>query len=106
MIARIKGIVEGGRWFLKTWWSGGRWDRLQKEFGKSGTRYYGDGGTIHRSGQLDVEVYLGQVVGIWFRCQALPYKVSLVDYGRACDLKRMYQESPAPGLHGVEVEDE
>lgn len=101
---KIRGVVEGGRWFLKTWWSGKRWDRLQKEFEKSGTRYYGDGGTIHSSGQLDVETYHGSVVAVWFRCQHLPFRQSETNVTRLLEMTRLYKEAPAPGLHGVEVE--
>ena len=36
--------------------------------------FYGDGGTIHRTGVLDVEVDAGQVVSVWFRCKMLPFK--------------------------------
>ena len=40
----------------------------------SDTRYYGDGTTIHSTGHLDVEVFEGKVVAVWFRCQMLPFE--------------------------------
>lgn len=67
----------------------------------AGTRYYGDGGTIHSSATLDVEVCDGRVVAVWFRCQALPFRQSNVGAQRACEMRGM----TAPELHGVEVRD-
>lgn len=38
-------------------------------------RFYGGGGTIHRSTELDVGVDReGNVVAVWYRCQSLPFK--------------------------------
>lgn len=39
-------------------------------------RYYGDGGTIHGSGTIDIDVVGGKVVAVWFRCMTLPFTVS------------------------------
>lgn len=39
------------------------------------SRYYGDGGTIHSTGHLDIETQDGQVMAVWFRCQMLPFRV-------------------------------
>jgi len=41
-----------------------------------GNHYYGDGGTIHGTSQLDIEVNeLGEVTAVWFRCLNLPFRV-------------------------------
>jgi hypothetical protein len=69
---------------------------------ETGTRYYGDGGTIHHDNLLDVEVYDGHVVGVWFRCQALPFQETIVDSYRANEMRPL---SHLVGLHGVEVKD-
>lgn len=48
--------------------------RKQELARESGARYYGDGGTIHGTGMLDVMVDdVGVVRAVWFRCQKLPY---------------------------------
>lgn len=54
-------------------------------------RRYGDGGTIHSSPALDVEVDpKGRVVAVWFRCQMLPFEVAHVDYARGADMTNAY----------------
>jgi hypothetical protein len=85
------------RWKLRHWY------RRQKEFRRTGTRYYGDGGTIHSTGLLNIEIFNGEVVGVWFRCQHLPFDQTEVDDYRATELSRLYANG-APPLHGVEVE--
>ena len=62
-----------------------------------GGRYYGDGGTLHHSGHLDVEVADGRVVSVWFRCQLLAFRQHDVDARRA--------EAMGPGvpLTGVQL---
>ena len=81
-----------------------RWWAKQK-LAKPG-RFYGDGGTIHSTGYVDVEVDdKGQVVSVWFRCQPLPFKQNNSDKSRAAEMRRMYAESPLPEILGVEVRD-
>jgi hypothetical protein len=65
-------------------------------------RYYGDGGTIHSTGHVDVEVdEAGEVVALWFRCQLLPFRVF-----RRHDDDRYGPEDFSPGrLTGVEILD-
>jgi hypothetical protein len=53
------------------------------------TRYYGDGTTIHSSGYLDIEVFEGKVVAVWFRCQLLPFEQTEVDGERAATMQIM-----------------
>jgi hypothetical protein len=78
-----------------------RWKAKQRLAGSS--RFYGDGGTIHSSGYLDVETREGMVVAVWFRCQVLPFKQTAIDEHRATEMARMRRNSPAPVLTGVEV---
>ena len=81
-----------------------RWPKLQKLFSMVGTRYYGDGGTIHTSNYVDVETNHGVVVGVWFRCQLLPFKQMLVDGDRAIEVAHLYENHKFE-LHGVEIKD-
>lgn len=78
-----------------------RWRLKQRLAGSS--RYYGDGGTIHDTNSLDVETHDGLVVAVWFRCQPLPFKQAFAETERALEMVHMYEESPAPGITGVEV---
>ncbi|MBM0257370.1 hypothetical protein [Micromonospora sp. 4G55] len=66
-------------------------------------RFYGDGGTIHGSTWLDVEVDdAGTVVAVWFRCQTLPWRV----FRRSSGDGRYGPEDMSPcQLTGVEVLD-
>lgn len=76
-----------------------RWKAKQRLAGSS--RYYGDGGTIHHTGHLDVETYKGEVVAVWYRCQPLPFKQAPILEGRAQEMRSMYDRSPAPGITRV-----
>ena len=77
-----------------------RWQKKQDL--ASPARYYGDGGTIHATGFVDVETYRGEVVAVWFRCQPLPFEQERVDKERAAEMKTM---SLPVGIAGVEVLD-
>jgi hypothetical protein len=92
---------------VSAWFRTRHWRRRQKEFRRTGTRYYGNGGTIHSSGHLDVEVYDGKVVAVWFRCQPLAFEHHDVRVERAMSMQAMYTQSahPMPTLCGVEVRD-
>lgn len=80
--------------------------RLKQFLARPG-RYYGDGGTIHRTGQVDVEVtHKGEVVSVWFRCQPLPFRQSLVSTSRADEMRHMYSSMTPVKLTGVEVQDD
>lgn len=79
-----------------------RWKAKQKLAGES--HFYGDGGTIHHTGHLDVETYDGEVVAVWFRCQPLAFKQTEVDLARGMEMIRMEVHSPPPGITGVEVQ--
>lgn len=63
-------------------------------------RYYGDIGTIHNTTELDVCLNKqGDVVQVWFRCQALPFNVS------ASRDREPIPDNELPLLTGVEVRD-
>jgi hypothetical protein len=65
---------------------------------------YGHENTIHRSGHLDVEVDAkGQVVAVWYRCLALPFKAHVVDEGRAHEMRMQYDANPPDEIAGVET---
>jgi len=76
--------------------------RRQEEFNRTGTHYYGDGGTIHESTVLDIEIHNGRVVSVWFRCAALPFRQVNVSDVRAYDMKCMYEDT-MPEIHGLEL---
>lgn len=65
-------------------------------------RFYGSGGTIHPTEHLDVEVCDGLVVGVWFRCQQLPYQVTRVQRD---EVPVHFRAEQLPKLKGVVVRD-
>lgn len=80
-----------------------RWQRKQELAGETGARYYGNGGTIHGTTQLDVETDAdGNVVAVWFRCQQLPYRQTRVDDRR---VREAGGWEGLPRLTGVELID-
>jgi hypothetical protein len=57
-------------------------------------KLYGNSGTIHRTGYLDVETDpRGRVVSVWFRCLRLPFVQTSVPMERRFEL----QGSPVEG---------
>lgn len=69
----------------------------------TGARYYGDGGTIHGNTKLDVVLNSrGQVTRVWYRCQMLPFEVS-INPGHGDEAPRGSSELPL--ITGVEVID-
>lgn len=83
---------------MRRFWT--RWARKQRLAAPA--RFYGDGGTIHATEHLDVEVHAGKVVAVWFRCQVLPFEQHDVDLRRAVEMGHM--QAPA-GMTGVEILD-
>jgi hypothetical protein len=52
--------------------------------------HYGDAGTIHQTGVVNVEVDAqGKVVSVWFRCLGLPFTQHVVHERRAEEMRRM-----------------
>lgn len=112
-ICDVNGRKRPYRWYhalrdgARELWHGRHWRRRQREFKRTGTRYYGNGGTIHGNTELDIEIGPdGKVVAVWFRCQPLPYRAYPANAERAADMRRMYQEGACKTkLCGVEVKD-
>jgi hypothetical protein len=77
-----------------------RWELKQELAFPS--RFYGDEGTIHRTDFIDVETFNGEVVAVWFRCQAIAFRQHEVDLVRATNILDMV----APKITGVEVSDD
>jgi hypothetical protein len=73
-----------------------RWWARQRLAGQG--RYYGDGGTIHATGTIDVEIFEGEVVSVWFRCQVLPFTQREVDARRADAMTRQAANVEITGL--------
>lgn len=89
---RIKHYLARRRWWLK------------QKLATPG-RFYGDGGTIHATTALDVEVHNGKVVAVWFRCQPLAFKATQVNASRAAEMRSMYTEDPMSAIAGIELVD-
>lgn len=70
-------------------WHRRHWRRQQAAFKAQGGRFYGDGGTIHHSSEVDVETHDGKVVAVWFRCQPLPFRQARVRAERAAEMLDM-----------------
>lgn len=66
-------------------------------------RFYGEDGTIHHTGYVDVETRDGEVVAVWFRCQTLPFKQTEVDQSRADEMKKALSSNPAPEIRGFRL---
>lgn len=65
--------------------------------------YYGNGGTIHSTTELDVETdSAGRVVAVWYRCRMLPFRQETVDEERATAMRGVRD---LPAITGIEVRD-
>ncbi len=90
---------------------GSYWDYLMQDLGmrpkykepeENPLRIYGGDKTIHRTGEVNVELDIdGKVVAVWFRCQTLPFTQNVVDWQRAESMRRSYAEYPVPSLDAV-----
>lgn len=69
------------------------------------SRYYGNGGTMHRTDYLNIELYDGKVIAVWFRCQLLPFVQWHTGGTRAFDMNLAYKEHDGFSITGVEVRD-
>lgn len=66
-------------------------------------QHYGDEGTIHQTGEVNVEVDRhGRVVGVWFRCALLPFTESVVSWERARDMRHAYQRAAFPRIAAID----
>jgi hypothetical protein len=66
----------------------------------NGNHYYGDGGTIHDSTDLAIEIdaMSGAVTAVWFRCKTLPFRVWVRG-------PEAYHSNPEIEIHGIEWSD-
>jgi hypothetical protein len=77
---------------------------LQNTFKKRGTSYYGDGGTIHNTSEINVELDKnGKVVSVWYRCCLLPFTQRVVDDQRAKSMEESYKRNKIPEIRGLEL---
>lgn len=68
-------------------------------------RHYGDDGTIHRTGEVNVELdERGRVVSVWFRCALLPFTQNVVGKDRAASMRRAY-ERQIPRITAIDLVD-
>lgn len=66
---------------------------------------YGNADTWHHSTALDVETdKQGNVVGVWFRCQLIPFKQHIVDDARSSEMARAFKDLNVE-LHAVKLKD-
>jgi hypothetical protein len=83
---------------------GATWDAKQRAAAPG--FFYGDGGTIHGTTHLDVEVDAdGVVVAVWYRCRQLPFVQVLVGDKRAEEMRAVREEGAHPKLTGVHLLD-
>lgn len=83
---------------------GATWDAKQRAAAPG--FFYGDGGTIHGTTHLDVEVDVdGVVVAVWYRCRQLPFVQVLVNNQRAEEMRGVREEGALPKLTGVHLLD-
>jgi len=79
-----------------------RWrERRRREF------RYGDSGTIHRTGQVNVErdMQTGEVVAVWYRCRLLPFTDTEAGPGRVHEMRDAYRKRP-PSIRAIVFEDD
>ena len=81
-----------------------RLKRAWDAFMAQGEFRYGDDNTIHRSGDVNVELGPdGDVVSVWFRCHLLPFTESRVDHQRA-DSMMGYRSASRPRIQAIVFE--
>jgi len=71
----------------------------------SETRFYGGDGTYHETTDINVELYNGKVIAVWYRCQALPFTQNESGPHRAAEMEKMYKDYPMPEIRGLELKD-
>lgn len=66
---------------------------------------YGYDRTIHRTGEVNVEIGPdGEVCSVWFRCAMLPFTQSVVNQQRADEMHHAYQDPP-PSIQAIDFQD-
>jgi hypothetical protein len=85
---------------VQSWIQGTLFDVKQEAARESGARYYGDGGTIHGTHTLDIELDEdGNVASVWFRCQLLPFRTWTRSGDKPC------RDNPDIWINGIEIQD-
>ncbi len=79
------------------------WGERRKLKRNLATETYGGNRTIHRTGEVNVELDHGRVVSVWFRCRALPFTQHEVDSRRAGEMDRMYRNGVNVRLDSVDL---
>lgn len=64
-------------------------------------RFYGGTGTVHRTGEVNVELFEGKVVAVWYRCAMLPFTQTEVEEHRELSLRMGWDESEIPKIEGI-----
>jgi hypothetical protein len=99
------GFKPGFVTFLTGYRNAGKSKFQQKQELAAPARYYGDGGTIHQTGEVNVELHEGKAVSVWFRCQMLPFTQREVGEQRAREMYFAYNDGAGSRLTGVEIVD-
>jgi len=67
---------------------------------------YGHNKTIHRTGEVNVELDKeGKVVSVWYRCMRLPFTQDVVGDSRAEEMRRSYQQELPPSIEAIEFKE-
>lgn len=64
---------------------------------------YGYDKTLHQTGEINVEVYDGNVISCWFRCMALPFTQTNINRSRAADMLDMYSTNVDNNIVGIDI---
>jgi hypothetical protein len=76
-------------------------DKRQALCAETGTRYYGDGGTIHGTPHLTVITDIeGNVLAVEFRCLRLPFQQVIAGLSRAREIR--FSHKPNFRINGIE----
>lgn len=68
---------------------------------------YGRNNTIHSTKFLHIETdWKGQVVSVWFRCLALPFKQVKVNRQRANEMREAYKKDMKIDIIGIEIKEQ
>lgn len=79
----------------------GPFDKRQALCAETGTKYYGDGGTIHGTPHLTVITDIeGNVLAVEFRCLRLPFNQVIAGLGRAREIR--FGPKPNFRINGIE----
>lgn len=98
----VSALFERGRRQLAKKGGGPRSDWEIKQAAHAPDRFYGTGGTLHPTEHLDVELCDGVIVGVWFRCQQLPFRATAVERDQ---VPVHFRADQLPKLTGVVVRD-